>query len=318
MALDPQVRAMLDAEQALGTPPKRLQTLEEVRAGLRAQGALMPAPALPIASVEDRTIPGPAGEIPIRIYAPEGAEPFPVVAFFHGGGFVIGDLDTHDVPCRHLCARSGCLVVSVDYRLAPEHPFPAAADDCVAATRWVAAHAAELGGDADRIAVAGDSAGGALAAATALRLRDEGDAFLRGQLLIYPVADHYQPGTPSYEQNAEGYGLTRDDMIWFWDHYLRDPADADNPYASPMRADDLRGLPPALVITAEYDVLRDEAERYADRLREAGVPATLSRYGGTVHGFFNRFGTLDGADQLAHEAGAWLRETLGSAPAPGG
>jgi acetyl esterase/lipase len=315
MTLDPQVRAMLDAEQALGTPPKRLQTLEEVRAGLRTQGAQMPTPALPIAWVENRAVPGPAGEIPVRIYTPEGMGPFPVVVFFHGGGFVIGDLDTHDVPCRYLCARSGCLVVSVDYRLAPEHPFPAAVEDCVAATRWVAAHAGEIGGDAGRIAVAGDSAGGDLAAVTALRLRDEGDSFLRGQLLIYPVTDHYQAGMPSYEQNAEGYGLTRDDMIWFWDHYLRDPADAGNPYASPLRAMDLRGLPPALVITAEYDVLRDEAERYADRLREARVPATLSRYGGIIHGFFNRFGTLDGADQLADEAGAWLRETLRGVPA---
>jgi acetyl esterase len=201
-------------------------------------------------------------------------------------------------------------VVSVDYRLAPEHKFPAGLDDCVSATRWVADHAHELNGDASRIAIGGDSAGGNLAAAAALRLRDEGGPPLCGQLLIYPVTDYHTPGTPSYEQNAEGYGLTRDTMVWFWDHYLNEPSEAANPLASPLRARDLSGLPPALVVTAEYDPLRDEGEFYAARLREAGTRAITSRWDGMNHGFFFWAGRVDKAGEAMAESCGWLRQAF--------
>jgi acetyl esterase len=233
--------------------------------------------------------------------------------FFHGSGFVLCSLNTHDGMCRNLCAGADCLVVSVDYRLAPEHKFPAAVDDCVFATRWVADHATDLNGDAARLGIAGDSAGGNIAAATALRLRDEGGPPLCGQLLLYPVTDYHTPGTPSYEANAEGYGLTRDTMKWFWNHYLTDPSGASNPYAAPLRARDLSGLPPALVITAEYDPLRDEGERYAERLREAGVRAAWLRYDGMNHGFLFWVGLVDKAGDAMAEACAWLRDAFNPA-----
>ena len=255
----------------------------------------------------------------MRVYTPEGRGPFPLVVFFHGGGWVLGDLDTHDPMCRALCSGADCVVVSVDYRLAPEHRFPAAPDDALAATRWVAAHAAEIGGDPVRIAVAGDSAGGNLAAVTSLRIRDEGGPTLRGQLLIYPGLGYPSPPTPSYIENAEGYGMTRESATWFWDQYLGDRSQATNPHAAPLLAPDLRGLPPALVITAEYDVLRDEGEQYVERLRAAGVPARLSRYNGVHHRFAELIGILDQAEQARDEMCAWLREALAvsSTVAPG-
>lgn len=246
----------------------------------------------------------------LRIYTPNSPGPYPLLVFFHGSGFVLCSLDTHDGMCRNLCTGADCLVVSVDYRLAPEHKFPAAVDDCVFAIRWVAEHAAELGGDPARIIVAGDSAGGTLAAATTLRLRDERGPSLCGQLLMYPVTDYHTPGTPSYDDNAQGYGLTRDTMKWFWDHYLSDPSEALNPYAAPFRAKDLSGLPPALVITAEYDPLRDEGERYADRLRGAGVPTILARYDGMNHGFLFWVGLVDKACDAMAEACAWVQEAF--------
>jgi acetyl esterase len=206
-----------------------------------------------------------------------------------------------------LCAGAACVVVSVDYRLAPEHKFPAGIDDCLIATRWAAAHAAELGADPARIAVAGDSAGGNMAAVTALRVRDEGGPALCGQLLLYPVTDYNTPGTPSYEQNAEGYGLTRDTMKWFWAHYLADPSEGMHPHASPLRAENLSGLPPALVVTAEYDPLRDEGEFYAERLRAAGVPTSLTRYAGVNHGFMFWVGIVDKAGAAMSQACNWLR-----------
>jgi acetyl esterase len=201
--------------------------------------------------------------------------------FFHGGGFVVCDLNTHDAICRNLCAGAGCLVVSVDYRLAPEHRFPAAHDDCHAAVRWAAAHARELGADPKRVAVGGDSAGGLLAAATALRLRDEGAPRLAGQLLLYPATDLSTPATASMTEYAEGYGLVAADLPWFWEKYLSNPLDAADPRASPLRAPNLRGLPPAMKLTAECDPLRDEGERYAERLLDAGganSPLLASRY----------------------------------------
>ena len=264
MPLSLTMRAVLLLMRVTGGKPLNELPVPEARKAALAQIPKRRKSA-PLASVTNRTIPGctgdafgPAGDIPIRLYAPQGQGPFPLVVFFHGGGFVVGNLDTADEMCRTVCWGAGCSVLSVDYRLAPEHKFPAAPDDCLAATRWAAAHAGEFNADPARLVVAGDSAGGNLAAVTALRLRDEGGPALRGQLLIYPVTDYHTPPTPSYLANAHGYLLTREMMIWFWRHYLNRASEASHPHASPLRAPDLRGLPPALVITAEYDPLRDE------------------------------------------------------------
>jgi acetyl esterase len=238
-----------------------------------------------LAEVEDRRIPGAAGEIGVRVYRPEGRAPLPALVYFHGGGWVIGSLETHDGACRELANRVGCVVVSVDYRLAPESRYPAAAEDCYAATKWVAGNAQALGVDPARIGIGGDSAGGNLTAVVALMARDRGGPALRHQLLIYPVTDA-DFGRPSYRENAEGYLLTTKAMEWFWGHYVPDPAQRAEPYAAPLRAKDLAGLPPAFVITAEYDPLRDEGEAYAKRLQQAGVPTRLQRYDGAIHGFF--------------------------------
>ncbi|MYD97549.1 MAG: alpha/beta hydrolase [Gammaproteobacteria bacterium] len=233
-----------------------------------------------------------AGGVPARIYRPEGEGPFPVVIMFHGGGWVIGDLDTADRQSREVCRGTGALVVSVDYRLAPEHRFPAAADDCYAATRWAAEHAPDHEGDASRLAVAGDSAGGNLAAVVAQMARDRGGPRLVFQLLVYPVTDGVDPGWPSYRDNGDGYLLTTAAMGWFWNHYAPSAADRHNPYASPLQAESLAGLPPALVMTAEFDPLRDEGEAYARALRAAGVDAELVRCDGFIHGFFSHTGTI--------------------------
>lgn len=296
--------------EAAGSPDFSKLSVEEARiAALIQKKASEPAP-IPLASVEDTTIPGPTGSIPVRIYNPHPGEKLPVVLFFHGGGWVICNLDTHDSCCRALSLTARAIVVSVDYRLAPEHKFPAAANDCLAATTWIGKHAAEIGGDERRIAVAGDSAGGNLAAVTALKAR-EGGPDLRGQVLIYPVTDYYDPGSRSLFANAEGYGLTRNSMVWFWDHYLNNSAEANNPYASPNRAPDLSGLPPALTITAEYDPLRDEGEQYAQRLKDAGVESELTQYDGMIHGFFSALGVYAQAQVAVNQAGAWLRCKLG-------
>jgi acetyl esterase/lipase len=305
MPVDPQMQVVLDARAAL--PP--IHTLSVADA--RAQFKLPRPPGLRIAevaSVADRAIPGPGGPLRLRVYTPPGSGPFPLLVFFHGGGFVVCDLDTHDPTCRNLCAGAGCVVASVDYRLAPEHRFPAAPDDCLAATRWAAGHAAELGADPARgVAVAGDSAGGNLAAVTAIRARDDGGPRLAGQLLVYPGTDWEMAPRPSLVECGEGYWLTARDMAWFRDHYLSGPAEHRHPHASPIHAADLRGLPPALVVTAEYDPLRDEGEAYAARLRDAGVPTTISRYEGVIHGFFSLRGLVGRSDAAQEEASAWLR-----------
>jgi len=304
MPVDPQIQALLD--RGTGLPATHTLPVDVARTQYETRIALM-APPAGIAGVRDEMIDGPDGRLGLRIYTPHGTGPFPLLVFFHGSGFVLCSLDTHDGMCRNLCAGGGCVIASVDYRLAPEHKFPAGIDDCLHATRWAAAHAAELGADIRRIAVAGDSAGGNMAAVTALRTRDEGGPALCGQLLLYPVTDYHTPGTLSYEENAEGYGLTRDTMKWFWGHYLTDPLEGTHPHASPLRAPDLSGLPPSCVITAEYDPLRDEGELYAARLRVAGAPTVLSRYDGVNHGFMFWVGVVDKADAAMNEACGWLR-----------
>lgn len=284
MPLDPQAQIFIDQMAALNMAPMHTLTPEQVRQGIKLQREAFGEPQ-PVAHVEDRTVPGPAGEIPVRVYTPSGSGPFPVLVFFHGGGWVICDLDTHDEICRGLCNGAGCVVVSVDYRLAPEHKFPAAPEDCYAATQWGAAHAAEVNGDSARLAIAGDSAGGNLTAVVAQMARDQHGPKLVFQLMIYPATDFTFSG-PSIKENSQGYFLTSEDMRWFSDHYLRSEVDRRNPLASPMLAADLSRLPPALIITGEYDPLRDEGEAYGRRLKEAGVPVIISRYAGMIHGFF--------------------------------
>ena len=310
MPLDPQIVAVMETVAALGLPANHLVSPEEARANGRARPK---APGAAVAQVIDRTIPGPDGELPVRIYTPEGSGPFPGLAWFHGGGWVVGDLDSADSAARNLCAGADCVVVSVDYRLAPETKFPGPAEDCYDATQWLAANATALNVDPGRIAVGGDSAGGNLAAAVSLMSRDRGGCSLSFQLLVYPVTDR-DVDNGSYRDNADGYQLTRDGMIWYWDHYLADAADAANPYAAPLQAADLSGLPPALVLTAEYDPLRDEGEAYAAALQAAGVPTECIRYDGLIHGFFGMFAAVDQARQAVAHSAAALREAFSAVP----
>ncbi len=242
----------------------------------------------PVAKVEDRTIPTPTGDLPIRLYTPEGDGPLPVLVFFHGGGWVVGNLESHDATCRALANAAGCITLAVDYRLAPEHKFPAAPEDCYEATKWAVLNAAALGGDPQRVAVGGDSAGGNLAAAVALMAGDRGAPSLAYQLLLYPVTNH-SFDTESCKQNGEDYLLTKDSMVWFWDHYLENDEAGNAPYASPLQAKYVNSPPPGLVITAEFDPLRDEGEAYGKRLQDAGADIKISRYDGTIHGFFSFF-----------------------------
>ena len=308
MPLDPQVEAFLEELKAQNLPAFSSMTAEEARAAVLAE---MPsfAPPEPVARIEDRTMLGPAGEIPLRIYVPEGTGPFPVLVFYHGGGWVLCDVTTHDTICTRLANGARCLVVSVGYRRAPEHKYPAAVADAYAALQWVGTSAGEILGDPQRLAVGGDSAGGNLAAAVSLAARDRGGHQPVFQLLIYPVTD-YHFDTPSYRENAEGRFLTLDDMRWFWGNYLAREQDGSQPYASPLQAADLRGLPPALVVTAEYDPLRDEAEAYAARLRGSGVPVTLTRYDGLIHGFVHFTHRFDRARQAVADMAAALREAF--------
>jgi acetyl esterase len=302
MALDPQARALIERVTALHLPPVGRATPAEARESVRQRSAQIPRES--VASVSDRRVPVEGGAIALRLFTPRGAPSSPVLVYFHGGGWVTGDLDTHEGICRTLANAAGCLVASVDYRRAPEFAFPTAAEDAYAATRWVAAHAHDLGADAARLAVCGDSAGGNLAAAVALMARDRGGPRLRLQVLVYPVTD-CDLDRPSYREHAEGYLLTRAAMRWYWDQYVPAPADRGQPYVSPLRAPTLAGLPPALVLTAEHDPLRDEGEAYARRLAEAGVPVTLTRYPGMVHTFFRLGHVLDaGRAAVAEVAGA--------------
>ena len=292
-----------------GAPPLHTLSVAEARAA-SAAARVKPQNPESLARIEDRTIPGPAGDIPVRLYSPNPDAQLPTLVYFHGGGWVLGDLDSHDPLCRALANRAQAAVVSVDYRLAPEHKYPAAAGDAYAAALWLAEHGTDWGADSTRIAVAGDSAGGNLAAVVALMARDRGAPPLRAQALIYPVTN-CDFGVESYRLNGDGsVGLSEDAMRWFWRCYTRSPAEAAEPYASPLRADTLLGLPPALVITAEYDPLRDEGEAYAARLERSGVPAELVRYDGVIHGFVGQLAAFPEGDAAADRIAQFLRRVM--------
>jgi len=306
MPLHPQLVPLAEGMSGPDAVKMSDMTPDEARASYLALAGLF-GPGENVGAVADRTVPGPEGEIPVRVYTPSDVDgPAPVVVFYHGGGWVIGDLDSHDRECRAICNRARCIVVSVHYRLAPEAPFPAAFDDAVAALDWVGANAAAVGGDPARIAVAGDSAGGNLAAAVSLMARDLGGPAVGFQLLIYPIVD-CDFDRPSYTENADGYMLTRDVMMWFWDQYVPDTARRSDPYVNVLATEDLRGLPPTHVITAEYDPLRDEGEAYAARLEAAGVPVTHTRYDGMIHGFLSFADFVDVGKQALTEAAAALQ-----------
>jgi acetyl esterase len=308
MPLDPAIQGLLEAMAAAGGPA--LDSLPPAEARVVFDNMPLPKKDIAVGGVENRTIPGPGGPIPVRIYRPAGArETKPVLVYFHGGGWVIGSLESHDAQCRELCVSADCVVVATHYRLAPEHRYPAAAEDCYATAKWVADNAASLGVDARRLAVGGDSAGGNLSAVVALMARDRGAPAIRFQLLIYPVTDA-DFDRRSYVDNAEGYLLTTNAMKWFWGHYAPDPSQRREPYASPLRASDLSGLPPALVQTAEFDPLRDEGEAYAKRLQQAGVSTTLTRYDGLIHGYFTMGLVAPRAQTGMDEAVAALRKAL--------
>jgi acetyl esterase len=275
-----------------------------------ARAHLLQGRPVEIAKVGEMKIPGPAGEIPIRVYWPLESGPLPVLVYYHGGGWVIGDLDTNDNICRLLSKGASAVVVSVDYRLAPEHPFPAAVEDSYAALEWVSRNAARLNADPSRIAVGGGSAGGNLAAAMALMARDRGGPRLAHQVLIYPATNLFELSTESHRHFADGYGLTRAHVEFFRESYLPEARDRSNPYASPLLAESLEGLPPAIVVTAGFDVLRDEGIAYAERLEAAGVAAVVSNYPRMIHGFVSMGRLFGEAEDAIEEAVVALSEAF--------
>lgn len=310
MPLDPQVEAMMKQNAAMRPNPNA--SLAERRAAFRNRPSAR-GPA--VYRTEERFAPGPGGAVPLRIYTPVGVGPFPALVWFHGGGWVVGDLEWADGVARHLCVGAGCVVVSADYRLAPEHKFPAGLEDCYAATAWTAKNAALWNVDASRIAVGGDSAGGNLATAVCMMARVKGVPHISYQVLVYPVTDRNFE-TKSYQDNGVGYGLGKQAMVENWSLYLAKDEDARNPLAAPLQAKDLRGLPPVLVITAEYDPLRDEGNAYAARLKAAGVPVANTCYPGVTHGFFNQWAVLDKGKAAIAEACAELKRVFAKQAMP--
>lgn len=308
MPLDPQVQAMRKRAIAAGTPPLYTLSIEEARTADLAAIRAAAGTGEPVHEVVDRHVPGPDGDLPVRIYRPRGTgEPLPTVVYFFGGGWTLGSIDTSDEICRNLANLVPCQMITVGYRLAPEHTFPAAVHDCYAATSWIAGNAGELRADPGLLAVAGDSSGGNLAAAVTLLARDRGGPALAAQVLVYPNTE-YRGDTESTWENDDPALFNRRSVAWYWGHYLASPKDGRDSLASPLLAEDLSGLPPALVITAEHDPLRDEGERYAQRLRQAGVPVAATRYDGMVHGFFAMPGILDGGRRARVEVATYLRD----------
>jgi acetyl esterase len=308
MAIDPQVKFLLDQIVGAGRPPVWEQTLQEAREGLRALARMTDSREVPVGKVETRTVAGGAGEIGARFYTPvaAGSAPLPALVYFHGGGFVLGDLDTHDTLCRALAAEAGCKVISVDYRLAPEHKFPAAVEDAYAATKWVEDNASQIGIDPNRIAVGGDSAGGTLAAVVTQLAKAKGAPKLIYQLLFYPVTQ-LRDDTPSRQRFADDVILHKRALAWLREQYLAPEASPDDPRVAPLAASDLAGLPPAYVLTAGCDPLLEEGRQYADRLREAGVPVEYVCYDQMVHGFINMSALVETARVAIERAGQALK-----------
>jgi len=306
MPLDPQIAALLNARPQV---PRHTFAIADMRAAMLAQ---LPPKSPAVASVDDPTVPSADGDIPIRIYRPDG-EPDGCLVFFHGGGFVMGNLDTHDQICRQLCVEAQSVIVAADYRLAPENPFPCGLEDCDAVLRWVAGHTGDLNVDPAKIMVGGDSAGGNLATVLAIRMRDRDGPPLHGQVLLYPVTDAPLPYKPSYIENAVGYSLTRDDMLRFWRDYVGDGAPEDHPELYPLRAQSLAGLPPSIVITAGYDPLRDEGRDYARRLMDAGVSTTFTQYDGAIHGFVRLGPDVRLAKEALLQVSVWMSERFAQA-----
>jgi acetyl esterase len=311
MGLDPQAKAVLDGFAATGLPPFETLGLEEGRQVIESVRNFM-VPTEDVASVVDQWIPGPQADIPVRIFTPEGTGLRPAVVYFHGGGFSSGSVDLVDPLCRALANRSGCVVIAVGYRLAPEHPYPAAVQDCYVATAWISAYGEDFGADSERLAVVGDSAGATLATVTCMVVRDNADEIpIDIQVLLCPITDLVKTETPSYQENGEGYLLTTAMMQHWRALYLTGCEDrVAEPYCSPVRTADLSGLPPAIIITAEYDPLRDEAEAYGSLLRVNGVDADIRRQDGMIHNFVWMGGAIDRGREILDELGADLRKWL--------
>jgi acetyl esterase len=315
--LDPQAQELLEAMRAFGRPPVHTLAIGDARRARRAQLVVDP-PRVQLASVEDDRVPGPCGGTPVRWYRPSAESGLSATLYFHGGGWTVEDLDTHDHLCRRLAGRSRSVVVSVGYRQGPAHRYPAAVEDAYAAVHWLAAAATERGVDPTRVAVAGDSAGANLATVVALLCRDRRGPAPRFQALAYPVTDHWQAGTNSYRQRAEGYTLTQDFMKWSFEQYLPDGfdsndssyVDAADPYLFPLRAPDLSGLPPALIFTAEFDPLRDEGRAYAQRLQAAGVAAEHIHFEDQMHGFLLQELIIDRAREAVDQFADALHRAL--------
>jgi acetyl esterase len=311
MAVDPQMQAVLERVAKSALPPFYTVSADEARRIYKDTRAVLSPPVPEVGEVRDLAASGPAGPIPLRLYRGLGTAagtPLPLLAYFHGGGWTIGDLDTHDIICRTLANNARCAVIAVDYRMGPEHKFPAAVEDCIAATRWMAAEAPALGVDAARIAVSGDSAGGNLAAVVAITLRDAGGPPLVFQALAYPATDQ-RMDTASHARFGEGYLLTRSNMLWFRDNYLG-PQDYDDWRASPLRAADLARLPPAHIITAGYDPLLDEGRAYSDRLVAAGAPVLYECFEGMAHGFLTMGGVVAAANHALYRLGQSLAQAF--------
>ena len=308
MPLTAETKAIL--EMRAGAPAFHEMSPQDARQAMAALRPQVGEPE-PVASTFDMEIPGPAGGIPVRGYLPtEDPRDLPTVLYFHGGGWVIGDIESHDAVCRAICNRTPTSVLSVDYRLAPEATYPAAAEDCYAALQWMEKMYAERGGPSDKIGVAGDSAGGNLAAVVAQMARDRGGPEIATQILIYPVTD-FDFETESYKQNGVDFGLSEAGMRWFWDLYLNDESEGSQAYASPLQAADLSNLPRSLTLTAEYDPLRDEGEAYAAALAAAGVQSTCTRYDGVIHGFVSAFEAVPEGSQALDQIAAELRSAFG-------
>ncbi|HEV8420229.1 MAG TPA: alpha/beta hydrolase [Actinomycetota bacterium] len=308
MGVHPQVQALLEELISSGRPSSMSLPLPDGRRNFDELFQSLSSSA-EVERTEDRIVPGPAGEVRVRVYTPSGKPPLPVVVFFHGGGWVFGGIEAYDGLCRALASASRAVLVTVAFRLAPEHRFPAGLQDCYSVTEWVHANHAELRGDPARLAVAGDSSGANLAAAVALMARDRGGPPIAFLLLAYPAVDP-EMASPSYRENGEDPFLSRAEMVWYWDQYLASGGDRKDPYAAPLHAENLEGLPPTHIVTAGFDVLRDEGEALAARLREAGVPVTLRRYDDMVHGFLIMGRYLDTARQGIEDVGRLLRQAL--------